>query len=134
MVRSEHVCAQQTPIQPSHENGCKGRVEIFPEFEEKLRDLDGFSHLYLIYHRRQAECPPLMDKPFLQDLEHGVVSATRAPCCPNPVGLSVLELLRREGNVLHLDGVDTLDGKPLLDIKPYTDIRSTINLPQWLAG
>lgn len=119
VIRSEHVAVQETPIQPTYAKGCKGRAEIFPEFAEGLRDLDGFSHVYLIYHFHQAGAARLMVKPFLQDVERGVF-ATRAPCRPNAIGLSVVELVRREGNVLHLDGVDILDGTPLLDIKPYT--------------
>lgn len=119
VIRSGHVAADQTPIQPVYAKGCTGRAEIFPEFEEGLCDLDGFSHVYLIYHFHRAESAKLRVKPFLQDIEHGVFS-TRAPCRPNPIGLSVVQLVRREGPVLHLEGVDILDGTPLLDIKPYT--------------
>jgi tRNA-Thr(GGU) m(6)t(6)A37 methyltransferase TsaA len=119
VIRSEHVAAGQTPIQPAYAKGCKGRAEVFPEFAAGLRDLEGFSHVCLIYHFHQAGPPKLLVKPFLQDIERGVFS-TRAPCRPNAVGLSIVELVRREGNVLHLDGVDILDGTPLLDIKPYT--------------
>jgi len=119
VIRSEHVAAEQTPIQPAYAKGCKGRAEVFPEFAAGLRDLEGFSHVYLIYHFHQAGPPKLLVKPFLQDVERGVF-ATRAPCRPNAIGLSLVELVRREGNVLHLDSVDILDGTPLLDIKPYT--------------
>ncbi len=119
VIRSDHVSAQEIPIQPNYAKGCKGRAIVFLEFEEGLRDLDGFSHIYLIYHFHQAESPKLIVKPFLQDVERGIFS-TRTPCRPNAIGLSVLELVRREGNVLHLDGMDILDGTPLIDIKPYT--------------
>jgi tRNA (adenine37-N6)-methyltransferase len=119
VVRSEHTRAEETPIQPAYAKGCRGRAEVFPEYADGLRDLEGFSHVYLIYHLHQAGPPKLVVKPFLQDLEHGVF-ATRAPSRPNPIGLSIVELVRREGNILHLDGVDVLDGTPLLDIKPYT--------------
>jgi len=119
VIRSEHVAAEQTPIQPAYAKGCKGRAEVFPEFASGLRDLEGFSHIYLIYHFHKAGPAKLMVKPFLQDVERGVFG-TRAPCRPNAVGLSIVELVRREDNVLHLDGVDILDGTPLLDIKPYT--------------
>jgi tRNA-Thr(GGU) m(6)t(6)A37 methyltransferase TsaA len=119
VVHSGNVTAEKTPIQPVYAKGCKGLAEIFPEFAEGLRDLDGFSHLYLIYHLHQADFAKLIVKPFLQDIDRGVF-ATRAPCRPNPIGLSVVELVRCEGNMLHLDGVDILDGTPLLDIKPYT--------------
>ncbi len=119
VVHSDHTVAERTPIQPVYAKGCPGRAEIFPEFAEGLSDLDGFSHLYLIYHFHEASPARLKVKPFLQDVERGVF-ATRAPCRPNALGLSVVELVRREDNVLHLDGVDILDGTPLLDIKPYT--------------
>jgi tRNA (adenine37-N6)-methyltransferase len=120
VIRSGHVVAQQTPIQPVYAKGCKGRAEILPEFAEGLRDLDGFSHMYLIYHFHEAGPAKLVVRPFLEDVGRGVF-ATRAPCRPNAIGLSVVELVRREGNVLYLDGVDILDGTPLLDIKPYTE-------------
>jgi tRNA (adenine37-N6)-methyltransferase len=119
VIRSEHVVARQTPIQPAYAKGCKGRVEIFPEFAEGLEDLDGFSHIYLIFYFNQAGPMQLIVKPFLQDVERGVFS-TRAPCRPNGIGLSIVELIGREGNVLSLDCVDILDGTPLLDIKPYS--------------
>jgi tRNA-Thr(GGU) m(6)t(6)A37 methyltransferase TsaA len=119
VIHSEHFAAEKTPIQPAYAKGCKGRAEIFPEFAEGLRDLEGFSHVYLLYHLHQAGPVSLVVKPFLQDAERGVF-ATRSPCRPNPIGLSIVELVRRDGNVLYLDGVDILDGTPLLDIKPYT--------------
>jgi len=119
IIHSEHLDTELTPIQSAYAQGCKGHVEIFPEFATGLQDLDGFSHIFLIYHFHQAESAKLVVKPFLQDVERGVF-ATRSPCRPNNVGLSVVELVRREGNVLYLDGVDILDGTPLLDIKPYT--------------
>jgi tRNA-Thr(GGU) m(6)t(6)A37 methyltransferase TsaA len=119
VIRSEHVEAHRTPIQPIYAKGCKGRVEIFPEFTEGLRDLQGFSHIYLIFHFNQAGPVQLIVKPFLQDIARGVFS-TRAPCRPNGIGLSIVELIGCDGNVLLLDGVDILDGTPLLDIKPYT--------------
>lgn len=119
VIRSGHSNPDQTPIQPVYAEGCEGRAEVFPEFAEGLRDLEGFSHIYLVYHMHKTGRPRLAVKPFLQDVERGVF-ATRAPCRPNPIGLSVVKLVRREGNILHLDAVDVLDGTPLLDIKPYT--------------
>jgi len=119
VIRSEHTKPEETPIQPVYSEGCQGRAEVLPEFATGLRDLEGFSHVYLIYHMHKADPPRLAVKPFLQDVERGVF-ATRAPCRPNPIGLSIVKMVGREGNILHLDGVDVLDGTPLLDIKPYT--------------
>jgi tRNA-Thr(GGU) m(6)t(6)A37 methyltransferase TsaA len=119
VIRTAHAVADQTPIQPAYASGCSGRVEVFQEYAEGLRDLDGFSHIYLLYHFHQSGPARLVTRPFLQDLERGVF-ATRATCRPNPIGLSVVELISREGNVLHINNVDILDGTPLLDIKPYT--------------
>ena len=119
VIRSEHVVARQTPIQPIYAKGCRGRAEIFPEFAEGLRDLQGFSHIYLLFHFNQAGPVQLIVKPFLQDIARGVFS-TRAPCRPNGIGMSIVELIACEENVLILDGVDILDGTPLLDIKPYS--------------
>ncbi|HQN20122.1 MAG TPA: tRNA (N6-threonylcarbamoyladenosine(37)-N6)-methyltransferase TrmO [Syntrophobacteraceae bacterium] len=119
IIHSEHQAAEKTPIQPAYAKGCKGWAEIFPEFEKGLQDVEGFSHVYLIYHFHHSKSVKLTVRPFLQDIERGVF-ATRAPFRPNAIGLSVVELLRRDGNVLYLDGVDILDGTPLLDIKPYT--------------
>ncbi len=119
IIHSEHTIAEKTPIQSVYAKGCKGQAEILPEFAAGLRDLEGFSHIYLIYHFHHLPQVKLLVKPFLQDVERGVFS-TRAPYRPNAIGLSIVELLKREENILHLEGVDILDGTPLLDIKPYT--------------
>lgn len=118
VIRSEHHAAHETPIQPTYAKGCHGRAILLPQFAEGLRDLEGFSHLYLIVHLHRADPAQLVVKPFLQESERGVFS-TRAPCRPNPIGLSIVELVSIDGLVLYLDGVDILDGTPLLDIKPY---------------
>lgn len=96
----------------------EGRVELLPEYEPGLVDIEGFSHIILLYVFDRAEAPQLSVTPFLDDQPHGLF-ATRHPFRPNPIGLSVVELLRREGSVLHVCGVDVLDGTPLLDLKPY---------------
>ena len=119
VIHSEHAVAEETPIQSIYARGCRGRVEVSPEYMEGLRDLDGFSHIYLLYHFHRGGPMRLLVKPFLQDVERGVFS-TRAPCRPNRVGLSIVTLTGREENVLFCEGVDILDGTPLLDIKPYT--------------
>ena len=118
VIRSDHVEPERTPIQPVYARGCPGRAEVDPRYAEGLRDIEGFSHVYLIYFFDRAHGPALTVKPFLQDVEHGVF-ATRSPRRPNAIGLSIVRLLRREGSVLYLEDVDVLDGTPLLDIKPY---------------
>jgi tRNA-Thr(GGU) m(6)t(6)A37 methyltransferase TsaA len=119
VIRSGHTDPGQTPIQPVFAEGCEGRAVILPEFADGLDGLEGFSHIYLLYHLHRAGPMRLRVKPFLMDVELGVF-ATRAPARPNAIGLSIVKLIRREGNVLFLGGVDILDGTPLLDIKPYT--------------
>jgi tRNA-Thr(GGU) m(6)t(6)A37 methyltransferase TsaA len=118
VIRSEHTVPERTPIQPVYAGDCPGRVELLPEFAEGLQDLEGFSHIYLIYLFDRSGPARLRVRPFLQDKEHGIF-ATRAPGRPNPIGLSIVRLVRREQNVLHVEDVDILDGTPLLDIKPY---------------
>lgn len=106
------------PIQPAGAREVEGNVELRPEYEEGLRDLDGFSHVVLLYHLHRSRGFELSVVPFLDTEPRGLFS-TRAPRRPNPIGLSVVELLRVEGPTLHVRGVDILDGTPLLDIKPY---------------
>lgn len=118
VIHSPHRLPEETPIQPAFAEGIQGRAEILPEYAEGLRDLEGFSHIWLIYWFHQAGSARLTVKPFLQDAEHGLF-ATRAPTRPNPIGMSLVRLVRREGSVLHLEDVDVLDGTLLLDIKPY---------------
>jgi tRNA-Thr(GGU) m(6)t(6)A37 methyltransferase TsaA len=118
LIHSPYEKPEETPIQPVYARGTRGRAEVFPAYEDGLRDLEGFSHIYLIYYFHRVSSTRLIVKPFLEDSPHGVF-ATRAPCRPNPIGFSVVRLVRVEGNVLHLEDVDVLDGTPLLDIKPY---------------
>jgi tRNA-Thr(GGU) m(6)t(6)A37 methyltransferase TsaA len=106
------------PIQPPGATGIEGTVTVKPEFLEGLRDLDGFSHLILLYHFHQVTESQLVVTPFLDQQRRGVF-ATRAPKRPNPIGLSVVRLIRVETSILHIQDVDILDGTPLLDIKPY---------------
>jgi tRNA-Thr(GGU) m(6)t(6)A37 methyltransferase TsaA len=107
-----------TPIQPTGAKGTKGTVEIFSEYAEGLRDIGGFSHIILLYHFHLSKGPALIAKPYMADETHGVF-AMRGPSRPNPIGISVVRLVRVEGNVLHIRDVDIVDGTPLLDIKPY---------------
>lgn len=119
IIHSKHTEAAKTPIQPVYALDCAGTVDVFPEFADGLADLEGFSHIYLLYHLHRCEDVRLTVKPFLQDVERGVF-ATRAPCRPNGIGMSIVRLIRREGNTLQVQGLDVLDGTPLLDIKPYS--------------
>ena len=106
------------PIQPAGAAGVAGRVEVFAQYREGLRDLDGFSHIILLYHFHRSRGFTLRVVPFLDTRPRGVF-ATRAPRRPNSVGLSVVRLRRVEDGVLHVENVDILDGTPLIDIKPY---------------
>ena len=117
----------QTPIQPNRSTAY-GQVEVFPEYAPGLQDLEGFSHIYLLYAFHQSKGFNLRIRPFLDDEEHGLF-ATRHPCRPNPIGLSVVRLVALRDNILEIEGVDVLDGTPLLDIKPYVpdfDLRTDV--------
>ena len=117
-IHSPYQDLKDMPIQPTCEAGGPGTAEVFAEFSEGLKDLDGFSHVILLYHLHESREAKLTVTPFLDTVERGVF-ATRAPSRPNPIGMSVVELLRVEDNRLHLGHVDILDNTPLLDIKPY---------------
>ncbi len=106
------------PIQPAGAVGVKGKVEVFEAYRDGLADLDGFSHVILLYHLHLSEGHKLRVVPFMDTVPRGVFS-TRAPRRPNPIGLSVVQLDRIEDGVLYVQNVDMVDGTPLLDIKPY---------------
>ena len=106
------------PIQPVFAPDTRGTIEIFPEFSAGLKDLDGFDRIWLIYHLHASPPAQLLVKPFRDDREHGVF-ATRAPCRPNPLGLSCVRLLGIRDHTLDIAEVDILDETPLLEIKPY---------------
>jgi len=134
-LQTPHRDIQNMPIQPSGASGVSGKLILKPEFIEGLKDLDGFSHIFLIYLFHKANSFQLTVTPFLDSEKHGVFS-TRAPKRPNPIGLSVVRLLSIEDNVLNLENVDMLDGTPVLDIKPY---MPSFDQPQnvrigWLEG
>ena len=124
VVRSPHTRSQATPIQPSFAGGVTGTVEMDPRLAPGLDGIEGFSHIQLVValHAAEAMAPDdaagLKVVPFLADEERGVF-ATRSPRRPNPIGLSTVRLVRREGNVLHVENLDLLDGTPVLDVKPY---------------
>ncbi len=122
-----------TPIQPEGARGVKGRVEIFEEYAEGLKGLEGFSHIILLYYFHLSKKSPLLVKPYMDNNLHGVF-ATRAPSRPNGIGLSIVKLEKVEGNILFIEDVDIVDGTPLLDIKPYVpqfDIREVKSIG-WL--
>jgi tRNA-Thr(GGU) m(6)t(6)A37 methyltransferase TsaA len=129
MIHSPFTDKSQTPIQASSSQ-ARGVVEVYQEYAEGLQDLDGFSHIFLLYTFNESSGYSLLVKPFLDDQLRGLF-ATRFPARPNQIGLSVVRLITRQGNTLEVEGVDMLDGTPLLDIKPYvtdfdmrTDTRS----------
>jgi tRNA-Thr(GGU) m(6)t(6)A37 methyltransferase TsaA len=106
------------PIQGARRPDIHGSVEILPDYSEGLKDIEGFSHLILLYHFHLAGGYKLVAKPFMDDTPRGVFSI-RGPRRPNPIGMTVVKLLGRKGNILEVGGVDMVNGTPLLDIKPY---------------
>ena len=135
VIRSEHKEPRGTPIQPCAAEGCRGVVEVHPEYAAGLKDLDGFSHVILVYHFDRSRPWRALVRPFLDDEEHGVF-ATRSPARPNPIGISVVRLYGVRDNILEVECVDALDGTPLLDIKPYVpafDAGGEVRIG-WLEG
>ena len=118
VIRTPFKEPEGTPIQPAMADGARGAVTVFEEFQDGLKDLEGFERIWLIYWFHRAPEVRLLVTPFLDDHERGIF-ATRAPARPNPIGMSSVRLLRVEGNVLTVADVDVIDGTPLLDIKPY---------------
>jgi len=117
-ISSPYTDKAQIPKGPGAEHHAEGVLEILPHLEAGLTDIEGFSHLYVIWVFDRASGYELLATPPTDTRPHGVF-ATRAPRRPNPIGLTVVELLRREGSKLYVRGVDMLDGTPILDIKPY---------------
>lgn len=135
IVHSPFKSREGMPIQPPGAAGVKGSAEIAPEFAAGLQDLDGFSHVILLYQFHRSEGYELTVVPFMDTQERGLFS-TRAPRRPNPIGLSVVALERIDGCTLYLEGVDILDGTPLLDIKPYVPAFDGPEVQRigWLEG
>lgn len=117
-IHSPFKTPKGSPIQPSAAKGTEGKIEMFPEFVEGLEDLTGLSHIFLLYHFHLSKKFSLKVNPFLDDTQRGLF-ATRAPSRPNPIGISVVRLMKIEGRNLYIQNVDVVDGTPLLDIKPY---------------
>ncbi len=129
VIHSPFADKKQTPIQPTR-SPATGQVEVYPEFAEGLQDVEGFSHVILLYVFHRSSGYTLRIKPFLDDMLHGLF-ATRYPCRPNSIGLSIVHLVARHDNLLEIEGVDMLDGTPLLDIKPYVpdfDVRENVRV------
>ena len=132
-VRSPYSETSQVPRGLGAKHEVSGELEILPEFEQGLADIEGFSHLFVLWVFDRSEGFELTGRPPCDDRSHGVF-ATRSPYRPNPIALTVVELLSREGNKLRVRGVDMLDGTPILDVKPYLS-----NVPEeklrrgWLA-
>jgi tRNA-Thr(GGU) m(6)t(6)A37 methyltransferase TsaA len=107
-----------TPIQPAGARDIEGTVEIASGYVAGLKDIEGFSHIILIYHFHLSRGYLLKVKPYMDDKSRGVF-ASRAPSRPNPIGISIVRLVKVDGNLLYIKDVDIVDGTPLLDIKPY---------------
>ena len=132
-VRSPHTDTSQIPKGCGAKHEAEGLIEILPEFEEGLLDIEGFSHLYVIWAFDRAEGFELTGAPPTDDRPHGVF-ATRSPRRPNALGLTVVRLLGRDGRRLKVAGLDMLDGTPVLDLKPYlTSVPESELRRGWLA-
>jgi tRNA-Thr(GGU) m(6)t(6)A37 methyltransferase TsaA len=132
-ARSPYKETREIPKGIGAKHDAEGVLEILPEFEAGLADVEGFSHLFVIWVFDRSDGFELHATPPSDNRRHGVF-ATRSPRRPNPIGLTVVELLRREGLRLHVRGVDMLDGTPILDIKPYLSSVAPESLRRgWLA-
>jgi tRNA-Thr(GGU) m(6)t(6)A37 methyltransferase TsaA len=132
-VRSPYTATQEIPKGLGAKHEVEGVLEVLPEYADGLMDIEGFSHLYVIWAFHQSKGVSLQGGTPIDGRPHGVF-ATRSPMRPNPIGLTVVELLERQGPMLRVRGLDMLDGTPILDIKPYL---SSIPIEQlrrgWLA-
>jgi tRNA-Thr(GGU) m(6)t(6)A37 methyltransferase TsaA len=132
-VRSPYKETSEIPKGLNARHDAEGTLEILPEFEAGLMDIEGFSNLFVLWEFDKSEGFELVGRPPIDDQPHGVF-ATRSPRRPNPIGLTVVELLRRENRFLQVRGVDMLDGTPILDIKPYLSSLPADQLRRgWLA-
>jgi tRNA-Thr(GGU) m(6)t(6)A37 methyltransferase TsaA len=118
IIHSPFTKLSGMPIQPAGAAGVEGTVEVFPKYNDGLKDLEGFSHIIMLYHFHRSKGFKLHAVPFMDSTPRGIF-ATRAPKRPNPIGLSVIKLQKIQDNILYVENVDILDGTPLLDIKPY---------------
>jgi formylmethanofuran dehydrogenase subunit E len=134
IIHSSYKNTDLAPYQ-GYKNQEISQIEVFEEFEEGLKDIEGFSHIIVIYWFHKSTEYHLLTKTPWDDIPHGLF-ATRSPHRPCPLGLTVVELVARENNILKVKGLDAIDGTPLLDIKPYVpeiDVRSVVKVG-WLKG
>jgi tRNA-Thr(GGU) m(6)t(6)A37 methyltransferase TsaA len=132
-VRSSYKDTREIPKGLGAKHDAEGVLEVLPEFRLGLTDIEGFSHLIIMWVFDQSQGFELLGTPPSDNRPHGVF-ATRSPRRPNPVGLTIVELLSRDGTQLHVRGVDMLDGTPILDIKPYLSSVPAEKLRRgWLA-
>ncbi len=132
-ARTPYQSTKQIPKGPGAKHEAEGTLEILPQFETGLTDIEGFSHLFVLWVFDRSEGYELVGIPPVDDRPHGVF-ATRSPRRPNPIGLTVVELLGRDKNALHVRGLDMLDGTPILDLKPYMSSIPPEQLRRgWLA-
>ncbi len=133
IIHTPHKDIKDMPIQPMAAKGIKGKIYLLPEYTDGLKDIEGFSHLILIYHFHKIKDYALQVIPFM-DIEKRGIFACKAPKRPNAIGISTVKLNDVEDNILHIEEVDMLDGSPLIDIKPFyprTDNREQASIG-WL--
>ena len=118
VIHTPHTDVKNMPIQPIAAEGIRGYIELLPEYVAGLKDIEGFSHLTLLYRFHKIDGYQLEVVPFMDTEAHGIFS-TKAPKRPNAIGISTVKLIGVEGNVIHIEQVDMLDGTPLIDIKPF---------------
>ena len=132
-IRSPFTSTSEIPRGPGASHTAEGVLEFLPELEAGLTDIEGFSHLYVLWVFDRSKDYDLMATPPIDIRPHGVF-ATRSPRRPNPIGLTVVQLLRREGSRLHVRGVDMLDGTPFVDLKPYLSSIPAADIRRgWIA-
>lgn len=135
IIHSPYKTKDDCPIQPTYSSGAEGRIELFKEYVAGLKDIETFSHIYILYLFDRAGDVQLVRATFLDDEPHGIF-ASRHPCRPNGIGMSIVRLEQRQDNVLLVTGIDVLDKTPLLDLKPYIPRFDIIESASegWVSG
>ena len=134
IIYSPFKSIEGVPIQPAGADGIKGKIKVYKKYLNGLMNLEGFSHIILLYHFHLSRGYSLKVIPFLKNQEKGVF-ATRAPKRPNQIGISVVKIDQIEGNIINISNVDILNGTPLLDIKPYSSFFDNVKNEKngWLS-